>query len=115
MIANITTIVYILSITDESINNSILQKGTAIFWIDHENGFQIYKFYNYLNMQNDTDSDSNDELEVALPLKDENVYLITGKFAPVRSINITITTNSYLCIDKENIPIIIVASQPLLI
>jgi hypothetical protein len=99
--------VYILSITDESISNGILQKGTAISRIDRENGFQIYRFYNYLNSQNDIDSDSNDELEVASPLKEENVYLITGKFAPAKdgSINVTITTNAHLYIDKEDIPI----------
>lgn len=107
MIANITTIVCILSITEESVSNSILQKGTAISRIDHEDGFQIYKFYNYLNPQNDIDSDSNDELEISSPLKEENVYLITGKFAPVQdgSMNITITTNVHLCIDKEDIPV----------
>lgn len=107
MIANITTIMYILSITDESVNNGILQKGTAISRIDHEDGFQIYKFYNYLNLQNDRDSDSNDELEITSHLKEENVYLITGKFAPVQdsSINVIITTNVHLYINKDDIPI----------
>jgi hypothetical protein len=52
MIANITTIIYILLITDESVNNGILQKGIAISRINHEDGFQIYKFCNYLNSQN---------------------------------------------------------------
>lgn len=107
MIANITTIMYILSTTDESINNAILQKGTAISRTDNKNGFQIYKFYNYLNSQNDIDSDSSDESEIALPLKEENVYLITGKFATMQdgSINVTVTTNVHLLIDKEDIPV----------
>lgn len=107
MIANITTIIYILSITDESVNNGILQKGTAISRINHEDGFQIYKFCNYLNSQNDMDSDSNDDLEIASTLKEENVYLVTGKFATTQdgSINVTITTNVHLNIDREDIPV----------
>jgi hypothetical protein len=107
MIANITTIIYILSITDKSVNNGILQKGTAISRINHEDGFQIYKFCNYLNSQNDMDSDSNDDLEIASTLKEENVYLVTGKFATTQdgSINVTITTNVHLNIDREDIPV----------
>jgi PDZ domain-containing secreted protein len=108
MIANITTIMYILSVFDESINNGILQKGTAISRIDDEDAFQIYKYYNYLTSQNDTDPDLNDEYEVKSPLKVENVYLITGKFSTAQdnSINVSITTNVHLSIEKEDIPII---------
>ena len=93
----------ISGVTIEGVDcNSILQKDTTISQIDHQNGFQICKFYNYLNSKNDTNSDSNDELEITSLLK---VYLKTGKFAPVRSINITITTNSHLCIDKKIFPL----------
>ncbi|CAB4474664.1 unnamed protein product [Rhizophagus irregularis] len=108
MIANITTIVYILSVTDETINNGVLQKGMAISRIDNENAFQIYKFYNYMTLINNTDLDSDDGSEVTSPLKAENVYLITGKFSTTQdgSINVSITTNVQLLIDKEDIPII---------
>ncbi|UZO15651.1 uncharacterized protein OCT59_007068 [Rhizophagus irregularis] len=108
MIANITTIVYILSVTDETINNSVLQKGMAISRIDNEDAFQIYKFYNYMTLINNTDLDSDDGSEVTSPLKAENVYLITGKFSTTQdgSINVSITTNVQLLIDKEDIPII---------
>ncbi|UZO06959.1 uncharacterized protein OCT59_027263 [Rhizophagus irregularis] len=108
MIANITTIVYILSVTDETINNGVLQKGMAISRIDNEDAFQIYKFYNYMTLINNTDLDSDDGSEVTSPLKAENVYLITGKFSTTQdgSINISITTNVQLLIDKEDIPII---------
>ena len=53
------------------------------------------------------DSESNNELEIASPLKEDNVYLMTGKFAMVQdgSISVTITTNVQLCIDKEDIPV----------
>ncbi|CAB5380055.1 unnamed protein product [Rhizophagus irregularis] len=108
MIANITTIVYILSVTDETINNGVLQKGMAISRIDNEDAFQIYKFYNYMTLINNTDLDSDDGSEVTSPLKAENVYLITGKFSTTQdgSINASITTNVQLLIDKEDIPII---------
>ncbi|CAB4433719.1 unnamed protein product [Rhizophagus irregularis] len=109
MIASITTIVYILSVTDETINNGVLQKGMAISRIDNEDAFQIYKFYNYMTLIiNNTDLDSDDGSEVTSPLKAENVYLITGKFSTTQdgSINVSITTNVQLLIDKEDIPII---------
>ncbi|UZO09586.1 uncharacterized protein OCT59_029803 [Rhizophagus irregularis] len=108
MIANITTIVYILSVTDETINNGVLQKAMAISRIDNEDAFQIYKFYNYMTLINNTDLDSDDGSEVTSPLKAENVYLITGKFSTTQdgSINVSITTNVQLLIDKEDIPII---------
>lgn len=105
MIANITTVIYILSVTDEIVSNGTLQKGTAITRIDHKNGFQMYKFYNYLNSQNDNESDSNDQLT---HLKEKNVYLITGKFAPIQdgSLNIAIVAYTHLSIEKEDdIPI----------
>ncbi|CAB4427251.1 unnamed protein product [Rhizophagus irregularis] len=72
MIASITTIVYILSVTDETINNGVLQKGMAISRIDNEDAFQIYKFYNYMTLINNTDLDSDDGSEVTSPLKAEN-------------------------------------------
>ena len=75
----------ISGVTIEGVDcNSILQKDTTISQIDHQNGFQICKFYNYLNSKNDTNSDSNNELEIASLLKEESIYLITGKFAPVQ-------------------------------
>jgi len=56
---------YILSISDECINSGTLQKGTAISRIDDNDGFQIYKFYNYLTSPSNTDSVLNDDnLEV---------------------------------------------------
>jgi len=59
MIANITTIIYILSVSDEIINNGTLQKGTAISRIDDGEGIQIYKYYNYLTSPNNTESEMN--------------------------------------------------------
>src|SRR5947207_1521389 len=105
MIANIMTIVYILSVSDESINSGILQKGTAISRIDDNDGLQIYKYYNYLTSPNDTDSNLNDSSESA-PFKEDNIYLISGKFSTTQdgSINVTITTNVHLPLDKEDIP-----------
>ncbi|CAB5188578.1 unnamed protein product [Rhizophagus irregularis] len=80
----------------------------AISRIDNEDAFQIYKFYNYMTLINNTDLDSDDGSEVTSSLKAENVYLITGKFLTTQdgSINVSITTNVQLLIDKEDIPII---------
>lgn len=108
MIANITTIVHILSVTDETVNNGVLQKGTATSQIDNENTSQIYKFYNFMTLINDTVLNSDYASEVTTPLEKDNIYLITGKFSTTRdgSINISITTNVHLLINQENIPIV---------
>jgi hypothetical protein len=59
MIANITTNLYILSVSDGNINNGTLQKDTVISRIDDDNGYQIYNYCNYVNSPNNTDSDLN--------------------------------------------------------
>lgn len=105
MIANITTILYILSISEEIINSGTLQKGTAISRIDDDDGVQIYKFYNYLTSSSNADTDSDDDFETK-PLEEENMYLISGKFSVTQdgSINVTIITNVHIPLDKEDIP-----------
>ena len=93
MIANITTIFYILSVSDECINSGTLQKGTAISRIDNNDGFQIYKFYKYLTSTNaDSELDNNFDMN---PFEQENMYLISGKFSVAQdgSINVNIITS----------------------
>ena len=105
MIANITTIMFILSVSDEIINNGTLQKGTAISRTDDSEGIQIYKYYNYLTSPTNTDSEINDNFE-ATPFEEENMYLISGKFSIMQDgmINVTIITSVHLPLDKEDIP-----------
>ena len=105
MIANITTIIYILSVSDEIINSGTLQKGTAISRIDDGEGIQIYKYYNYLTSPNNTDFDPNDNPEV-ISFEEGNIYLISGKFSIGQDnlINVTIITGVHLPLDKEDIP-----------
>ncbi|RIA83572.1 hypothetical protein C1645_833620 [Glomus cerebriforme] len=106
MITNIMTILYILSISNESINNRTLQKGTVISQIDDDDRYQIYKYLNYVNLSDNTDSDLNVSFEL-IPFEEENMYLISGKFciAEDGSINVTIITNVHTTLDKEDIPI----------
>lgn len=101
MIANITTVLYILSVSDEIINTGTLQKGTAISRIDDDDGLQIYKYCNYLTASQD---DTNG-LEMT-PFEEENIYLITGKFsvAQDKSINLTIIANVLIPLNKNDIP-----------
>src|SRR6266536_6481339 len=105
MIANITTIMFILSVSDETINNGTLQKGTAISRIDDSEGIQIYKYYNYLTSSTNTNSEINDNFE-ATSFEEENMYLISGKFSITQDgmINVTIITSVHLPLDKEDIP-----------
>ena len=106
MIANITTILYILIVSDEIINNGTLQKGMAISWIDEDEGIQIYKYSNYLISTSQADSNSSDDVETTTFEKD-NMYLVTGKFSvsPDDSISVMIITSILITLDKEDMPI----------
>ena len=107
MIANIMTILYVLTVSDEILNNGTLQRGTAISRIDEEDGFQIYKYSNYLTSANNIDSDSSDSIETT-SLKEEKMYLITGKFSvlPDNSINVIIISNVHVPLSRDDIPVI---------
>jgi len=109
MIANVTAIVYILSVSEENLNNVVLQKGTAISRIDSDDGFQIYFTYVPIrDVSHDSDDTSPDaDTEIVQPLNEEAVYLISGKFSPNQdsSLNVVVTTSICLPIDKEDIPI----------
>ena len=100
MIANIVTILYILTVSNESINNGTLQKGTAISRVDDDDGSQTYKYFNYLT------SDSDDSIETT-PFEKEKMYLVTGKFTITQdnSINVRIISNTHLSLNKDNMPI----------
>jgi hypothetical protein len=106
MIANISTILYVLSVSDEIITSGTLQRGTAISRVDEDDGFQIYKYSNYLNSMSNTDSDSNEGIEITR-LEEEKIYLITGKFSVLEdnSINIVIISNVHISLDREDIPV----------
>jgi hypothetical protein len=105
MIANINTIFYVLSVSEEIINSGTVQRGTAISRIDDDDGFQIYKYSNFLTSPNNDNHDSNENLE-ARPFKEENMYLIWGKFSVMQdnSINVTIITSAHIPLDKDDIP-----------
>ena len=79
MIANITTILYIKSVSNEILSNGTLQKGIGVSRIDDDDvhGLQLYKYSNYLTSD---DSDSSDDIEI-IPLEEDKIYLITGKFS----------------------------------
>ncbi|CAG8678986.1 uncharacterized protein OCT59_002084 [Rhizophagus irregularis] len=106
MIANIMTILHVITVFDESISNGTLQKGTAISRIDEEDGFQIFKYSNYLTSTSDTDSDPSNGMEI-IPFQEEKIYLITGKFFVSQdgSINVTIISNVHVPLGKDDIPV----------
>src|SRR5579862_8240932 len=106
MISNITTILYVLSVSDEIINNGTLQKGTAVSRVDAYEGLQIYKYTNYLTSTNQTNSDSSDDI-ATISFEKDNMYLITGKFCIFQddSINVTIISSVHVSLDKEDMPI----------
>ena len=104
MIANITTIIIILTVSDEIISSGTLQKGTAISRIDDGEGVQLYKYHNYLTSTNDIDFEENDSSETK-SFEKENMYLISGKFSFTQdgTINVTIITSVHLPLNKEDI------------
>jgi hypothetical protein len=103
MISNITTILYVLSVSDEIINNGTLQKGTAVSRVDGYEGLQIYKYTNYLTLTSQTNSDSSDDI-ATISFEKDNMYLIMGKFCIFQddSINVTIITSVHINLDKED-------------
>lgn len=107
MISNITTVLYILNVSDEIINNGTLQKGTAVSRVDGNEDLQIYKYINYLTSASQTDSDSSDDSIATTTFEKDNIYLVTGKFcvSPDDSINVTIISSVHITLDKEDMPI----------
>jgi hypothetical protein len=108
MIANIMTIFYVLTVSNEIVNNGTLQKGTAVSRIDEEDGFQLYKYSNYLTSVNNADPDSSasDSIETT-SFEEENMYLMTGKFSiiPDGSINVIIISNVHIPLGRDDIPV----------
>jgi hypothetical protein len=106
MISNITTILYILNVSDEIINNGTLQKGTAVSRVYGNEDLQIYKYTNYLTSTSQTNSDSNEDIATTSFEKD-NMYLVTGKFCVSQddSINVIIISSVHIALDKEDMPI----------
>ncbi|CAB4402236.1 unnamed protein product [Rhizophagus irregularis] len=96
------TIFYVLTVTDEIINSGTLQRGAAISRVDEDDGYQVYKYSNYLT----STFDSSDDIETA-PFEEKKMYLITGKFSVSQddSINVTIISNVHIPLDEEDIPV----------
>jgi len=107
MIANLTAIVYINSVSDD---DGYVQKGSAISRTDNENGFQIYQFTSYLpNPDNSPNSnDTSSTFDIVQPFKEDNVYQISEKFSLLKNelLEIVVTTSLQLNIDKDNILIL---------
>ncbi|CAG8649026.1 4765_t:CDS:1, partial [Paraglomus occultum] len=106
MISVLTTIVYIISVVDETYNNKNTQKGVAISRTDTEDGYQIYKFIAYTASGNDLNT-NNTSCEITQRLQQNKIYQISGKFMPLKgnSLNVIITTSIRLEIDEDNAPI----------
>ena len=107
MIASLTVIVCILAAYDERYTTNTVQKATAISRINNHTDYQVYTLTTYLG----NEIDPEDTSELVQRLEEEDVYLITGKFAPTQDnrLLLTVTTSLHLDIDKDNIPI----SKPL--
>ena len=58
MIATLTAIMYVVSITDEMFSNKSAQKGSAISRINSEDGYQLYKFTAYTSENNLIEGDN---------------------------------------------------------
>ena len=104
MIATLTAIMYVVSITDEMFSNKSAQKSSAISIINSEDGYQLYKFTAYTS-ENSLIEGDNASSEVTQPLQKNGVYQISGKFTPHKdnSFNIVITTSIRLHLDEDYI------------
>jgi len=108
MIAILSTIIYILSINEETKSKKILQKGQAISKLNDNGDFQIYNFSAWFSLPQNTEETSSSQEEVyqAFQLFEaQHIYQINAKFSISNndSIDLVVTTNVHL--DIENVPI----------
>ena len=104
MIANISTILYVLSI----LTNKILQRGTAACKTDSDGGFLTFLYTLWLPLDNDEFGDSDTKDSYIQKFHQNSVYFVTGKFTMLAngSLELVISSCKDLQIHKEEVPVV---------
>jgi len=104
MIATLSTVFYVISLTEDKNSKYTVQKGQAISRINSDGNFLIYNFTCWIPI---SQSEDTAEFLPLQPLHKESIYQIIGKFTLSQdaSINITITASILLSLSDENMPI----------
>lgn len=105
MIANISTVLYIISTCEQHISNRILQTGSAACKIDGDGDFTTFRYTLWLPL-NDTEPEDTEDTYIQKVTQD-SVYFITGKFAMLENglLELAVSSCRELPIDKDEIPV----------
>ena len=107
MIANISTVLYIISTCEQHFSNKVLQTGSAACKIDTDGDFLNFRYTSWLPL----DSTLNWMITILKTCMFTNltktVYFITGKFTILDNglLELVVSSCKSLPIDKEKIPV----------
>src|SRR5438105_4494913 len=108
MIANVSTVVYVISICEQHLSNKILQTGSAACKIDDDGDFTTFQYTLWLPLLNNAEV-KNTEIEDTYIQKftQESVYFVTGKFTMLNNglLELAVSSCRELPIEKEQIPV----------
>jgi len=107
MIANISTVLYIISTCEQHFSNKVLQTGSAACKIDTDGDFLNFRYTSWLPLDS-TELDDNDiENLYVHKFNQDSVYFITGKFTILDNglLELVVSSCKSLPIDKEKIPV----------
>lgn len=107
MIANLSTILYITSISEQSLANKILQRGTAACKINSCGDSLTVQLTLWLPSDNHQSENSDCEDSYVQKFYQDAIYFVTGKFAMLAngSIELVISSSKRLPIENEKTPI----------
>ena len=106
MIANLSTILYIMSVSEQVLSNKILQKGTAACKINSAGDILNIQFTLWLPNSH-KESEENEEDCHVQKIQPDTVCFLTGKFAmlPNGSLELVVSSCKNLQIEKDKITI----------
>ena len=106
MIANLSTILYIMSVSEQVLSNKILQKGTAACKINSAGDILNIQFTLWLPNSHKESEESEEDCHVQ-KIQPDTVFFLTGKFAmlPNGSLELVVSSCKNLQIEKDKMPI----------
>jgi len=110
MIANLSTVLYVTSISEQSLSNKILQKGTAACKINSDGDFLNIQFTLWLPYNNNESSEDAEDAEedyYVEKIYEDTICFVTGKFKMLNngSLELVLSSCKSLLIEKEKMPV----------
>ena len=106
MIANLSTILYITSVSEQVLSNKILQRGTAACKTNSAGDVLNIQFTLWLPNSHGQSEESEEDCHVQ-KIHPDIVYFLTGKFSMLTngSLEVVVSSCKHLEIEKDKIPI----------